>query len=97
VVLLRARHLNAAVLRLRPEAVPLDSRVAPLAVGEPTRASRLLALEVWGGVFVCAAPGFVAVAMPVCCWGGRSCCWGRCSGCWGVLVVDVAGVVLVER
>jgi hypothetical protein len=35
VVLLRERHLNAAVLRLRPEAAPLDSRVAPLAVGEP--------------------------------------------------------------
>jgi hypothetical protein len=34
VVLLRERHLNAAVLRLRPEVAPLDSRVAPLAVGE---------------------------------------------------------------
>ena len=29
------RHLNAAVLCLRPEATPLDSRVAPLALGEP--------------------------------------------------------------
>jgi hypothetical protein len=35
VLLLCERHLNAAVLRLRPKAAPLDSRVAPLAVGEP--------------------------------------------------------------
>ena len=34
-LLLRERHLNAAVLRLRPEAAPLDSRVAPLALGKP--------------------------------------------------------------
>jgi hypothetical protein len=35
VLLLCERHLNAAVLCLRPEAAPLDSRVAPLARGEP--------------------------------------------------------------
>jgi hypothetical protein len=49
-VLLREHHLNAAVLRLRPEAAPFDSRVEPLAVGEP----------LIGVGSLCRSPGFVA-------------------------------------
>ena len=79
VLLLCERHLNAAVLCLRPEAAPLDSRVAPLARGEPLGV---------GCLAVASFPQPLLGALPSHCrfFGGVVVL---------VLVVDALGVVLV--